>query len=309
MQPVLHQERIVHGGEDGEGKRGAEKSGARNRDPAQWFDEQQQHEENRGDLGEGVGFAEDAGTKIAQAGNHEEHAADHQDGDIAAEDDDRICPGDHPLDGEHEKHGAHQQLVGDGIEILAEQRLLMQGAGEEAVEAIAESGENEERQRPFEIVLDQIDDDEWQEDHPQQGELVGRGEDLPQVHRSFSPPDSSRKRSPRESRPVWPRNSLTRSGAGSCPVFSAKRWASERMFPSGRSSSIRSTRCIGKNTTPEVKGSPFLICEARLSKDETSTPRRLSPSAERWRIAPQNFSRGLPNIAITSTPGRNGLTA
>ena len=58
------------------------------------------------------------------------------------------------LDGEHEKHRAHQELVGDGVEILAEDGLLMQGAGEQAVESVAEAGENEERQRPFEIVLD-----------------------------------------------------------------------------------------------------------------------------------------------------------
>src|SRR6267143_5631666 len=172
--------------------------------------------------------------------------------------------------------------------------------GEEAVEAVAHSGENEQRQRPFEIVLDHIDDDERQENHPQQRELVGRGQDLAKVHRCFSPTALPA---------ALPRNSLTRIGAGSCPVFSAKRWASERRFPSGRSSSMRSMRCMGKKTTPEVKGSPFLTCEARSSNDATSTPRRLRPSPARWRIAPQNFSRGLVNVAITSAPGRNGLTA
>jgi len=57
-------------------------------------------------------------------------------GDIAAEHHHPCSfPGNHAFDREHEKHGAHQQLVGDGIEILAEQRLLMQRAGEQAVEA------------------------------------------------------------------------------------------------------------------------------------------------------------------------------
>jgi len=37
-----------------------------------------------------------------------------------------------------------------------------------------------------------------------------------------------------------------------------------------------------------------------------STPRRLRPSLARWRIAPQNFSRGLVSVAITSAPGRKG---
>ncbi len=78
--------------------------------------------------------------------------------------DDGVFPGNQGalLNGEHEKHGAHEQLVGDGIKVLAENGLLMQGAGEEAVEAVAESGENEQRECPFEIVLDQIDHDEGQ---------------------------------------------------------------------------------------------------------------------------------------------------
>ncbi len=37
------------------------------------------------DLGEGVRFAEDAGAEVAEAGNHEEHAADQENGDVAAE--------------------------------------------------------------------------------------------------------------------------------------------------------------------------------------------------------------------------------
>src|SRR4029077_8894529 len=126
------------------------------------------------------------------------------------------------------------------------------GAGEESVEAVAHSGENEQRQRPFEIVLDHIDDDEREEDHAQQCELVGRGQDLPEGHRYFSPTAL-----PVALAAALPRNSLTKIGAGSCPVVSARRWASERRFPSGRSSTIRSMRCMGKKTTPEVKGSPL----------------------------------------------------
>ena len=168
-------------------------------------------------LGAGVGLAKDAGAKIAQSGNHEEHSADQKDGDVAAENDDGVFPGDEGalFNREHEEHGAHQQFVGDGVEVLSENGLLMQGAGEEAVEAVAQSGENEQGQRPFEIVLDQIDHDEGQKDHAQQRELVGRGQDLPEVHRPCSPRVSSG-----HGRRAPPRNSLTRSGAGSCPVFS-----------------------------------------------------------------------------------------
>ena len=227
MQAVLHQKCVVHGGDDREDESGAQESGARDPDPACGLDQQQQHKEDRGHLGEGVGFSEDAGTEIAQAGDHEQHAADQQDRNVAAEHDDRIFPGNQLFDGEDEKHGTHQQLVGDGIEILAEERLLMQGASEEAIEAVAYSGQNEECQRPLEIVFNQIDDDEGQKDHPQQRELIGSGQDLPEIHRGVSPLGSSRDDSPRASRPALPaalpRNSLTKSGAGSSPVFWAKR--------------------------------------------------------------------------------------
>src|SRR5260370_24082672 len=124
----------------------------------------------------------------------------------------------------------------------------MRGAGEEGVEAVAHSGENEQRQRPFEIVLNHIDDDERQEDHPQQRELVGRGQDLPEVHRYFSPPAL-----PAAVPVALPRNSLTRIRAGSCPVFSAKRWARRRGAPSGRSSSLLSIPWMAQQTAPDGK--------------------------------------------------------
>src|SRR6202521_6438319 len=68
MQAVLHQQCVVQGGDDGENKRRAQEDGSRNPDPAYGLDQQQQDEEDGGHLGEGVGFAEDAGAKIAQAG-------------------------------------------------------------------------------------------------------------------------------------------------------------------------------------------------------------------------------------------------
>jgi len=74
---------------------------------------------------------------LAAPAINEKYAADQQDGDIAAEHHHRVLPGNHAFDRGARETGAHQQLVGDGIEILAEQRLLMQRAGEQAVEAVA----------------------------------------------------------------------------------------------------------------------------------------------------------------------------
>ena len=182
-QSVLHQKSIVHGGKDGEDEGGAQESNCKNPDQAPICDLQQQNKKYGADLRAGVGFAKDAGAEVAQACDHEEHAAEQEDRDVAAEDYDRIFPRNLALDGENHEHGAHEKLVGNRIEILAKHGLLMEFAGEQAVESVAEAGENEKRQRPLEIVLDYVDDDEGQEDHAQQGELIGRGQDLAQIHR------------------------------------------------------------------------------------------------------------------------------
>jgi hypothetical protein len=191
MQPVLHQKCIVYRGENGEDEGGAQENLGRDQHQHDRFDQEKQNKKDGCDLGERIGLAKNTGAEIAQAGNHKQHAADQQYGNIPTKHNDCVFPRNQRalLDREHEKHGAHQQLVGDRIKILAKQRLLMQGTGEKAVEPVAQSGENEQRQRPSEIVLEQIDDDEWQKDHPQQRELVGCGQDLTEIHRYFSPQD------------------------------------------------------------------------------------------------------------------------
>ena len=103
------------------------------------------------------------------------------------------------------------------------------------------------------------------------------------------------------------RDSDRSSVAGSNPVLPVKRCESDGIFPSGRSSSMRSTRCMGKNTTPSENGSPSFTIATRSSKDANSMPRKLSPSALSERIAPQNFSRGLASVVTTMVPGWNGL--
>src|SRR6516164_10993565 len=139
-----------------------------------------------------------------------------------------------------------------------------------------------------------MDDDEWDEDHPQKSELIGSSEDLRNFHAgSFAGCG-------RES--WWG----ARATAGSKPVLARKRCESEGRVPSGRSSSTRSMRCMGKNTTAGVKGSPSRTMTVRSSKDASSAPLRLRPSGAKARIIPQNFSRGLHNVAMTSAPAANG---
>jgi len=61
---------------------------------------------------------------------------------------------------------------------LPQQRLLMQSAGQQSIEAIAEPGEQRQDKRALEVVLQQLVYDERQERHARQGQLVGRSEDL-----------------------------------------------------------------------------------------------------------------------------------
>ena len=147
-------------------------------DPALIGDLQQKHEENRSDLGKGVGFAEDAGAEVAQSSDGEEHGAGGKDQAVAAEDDDGELPWNFVQDREHEKNRAEQSFVGDGIEVLAELGLLLERAGEQAVEAVAEAGEDEEDERGQIMTVKQVEEDEWEEDHPEQRELVGVRENL-----------------------------------------------------------------------------------------------------------------------------------
>jgi hypothetical protein len=94
--------------------------------------------------------------------------------------------------------------------------------------------------------------------------------------------------------------------AGSQPVLVEKRCESEGRFPSGRSSSTRSIRCMGKKTTAGLNDSPSFTISTRSSKDANSTPLRLSPSGDSERIMPQNLSRGLPSVTTTRHPGKKG---
>lgn len=94
--------------------------------------------------------------------------------------------------------------------------------------------------------------------------------------------------------------------AGSSPVLAEKRCESEGKFPSGTSSSIRSMRCIGKKTTAGLNDSPSFTISTRSSKEASSTPLMLRPSADSDKITPQNLSRGFPKVTTTIAPDEKG---
>jgi hypothetical protein len=78
-QAFLHENYIVQRRDDCENKGGPKKNSAANPDPLYGLHFEQKHEEDGAYLREGVGFAEDAGTKIPQTCDGEEHGTGGQD--------------------------------------------------------------------------------------------------------------------------------------------------------------------------------------------------------------------------------------
>ena len=181
-QTALDEDHVVQRGDDREEEGCAKKNRARNPYPTYRFHFKQKDEKQRADLRKGIGLAEDAGAEIPQSGDREQDGAGGENRYVAAENHNRELPRNLVKYGEHKKQRAEQEFVGDGIEVLAEQRLLMKPASEQAVEAIAEPGDDKEREGPEVVSVDKMDDDEGDEHHPEQRELIGSGEDLRELH-------------------------------------------------------------------------------------------------------------------------------
>src|SRR5581483_8069818 len=173
----------------------------------------------------------------------------------------------------------------------------MKTASEQAIQAIAEAGDNEQNQCPEVVAIHHVNDDERHEDHSQEGQLIGSSKDLRELHpRSFEPGVG-------DNPAGLPAAS---AAAGSSPVLFRKRCERDGNVPSGKSSSMRSIRCMGKNTTAGVKGSPSRTITVKSSKEASSAPLKLKPSEASARIIPQNFSRGFDRVTITIAPGAKG---
>ena len=133
-----------------------------------------EHDKKHGrDLREGVGFAKNAGAEITQPRDGVKHTAYQKNADVPGENQHRKFPRDQIDDRQHQKNGAEQHLVGDGIEILAEQSLLMQSAGKKAVKPIAQAGKQRQDERSLIVMVEKFNDDKRQKDHPRQRELIG----------------------------------------------------------------------------------------------------------------------------------------
>src|SRR5436305_2231141 len=240
----------------------------------------QHHYRDCGNLRHGVGLAKPTGTENLQGPGDVEQRTDNHNNDVAAEDQHGDGPADLVHGGEHQEHGAEQQLVRNRIKILAKQGLLFQEAGQQSIQPVSDSSHNEEGQRPEIVIIQHRNHDKRNKDKAGQGEQVGSGTQLPD-HPASSP------------------NKLLTG----LPDFAVNCSASDGMSPLRASSSTRSMRCIGKNTALAPAGSPDLTSCANSSKERRSIPWRLTPACSSESTTPQNFSRGLLRVTSTVEPG------
>lgn len=132
---------------------------------------QQNYSDSR-DLGDRIGFAEEAGTEIAPAYHRIHESGDNEDGQIAPEDKDGDGGRNQAFVCEDHEERAEEKLVCDGIHVLAESCSLLKDAGQNPVESVCESGDNEERKRDSEAILEDGSDEKWREADADYGEKI-----------------------------------------------------------------------------------------------------------------------------------------
>src|SRR5579864_198185 len=233
---------VMHTRKNGKSDRGTNRSQSEYKNPVRGGNLPKQNQRNSNDLRHGVGLPPPAWLENTdQAGGPEQSADDHND-DVTGEDQYGHAPGNLVRGGEHQEHGAEQELVSNGIKVLPQDRPLFEQAGEQPVQAVADSGHNEQSQGPDEVVFQHRDHGERNKDQAQQGEQVGGGEQL-------------------RNHPSGPwKNRLA-----DLPALAANCSASEGIPPFAASSSTRSTRCMGKKTALAEVVSPDFTSWAKSS--------------------------------------------
>ena len=114
-EALLHENDVVQGRKDGKGNGCVKEYRARDPDQTDGLDLQQKYEKYSADLRERIRFAKDAGAEIPQASDGKQYSAGRKNGDIAAENQNGIFPGNFVKDGEYKEQRAQEQLVSDGV--------------------------------------------------------------------------------------------------------------------------------------------------------------------------------------------------
>ncbi len=125
------------------------------------------HGKQGDDLRQGIGLAEEAWLEVLHADAGIEDGRNHNDAEIASEHKHRDAEGDEPFMMQHKEERAEQQLVGHGVKVLSEHSALLEQASEQAVEAVGDSGENEEREGGAVVLVKNGQHEKWNDAQPQ----------------------------------------------------------------------------------------------------------------------------------------------
>lgn len=164
---------VMQGGDDGQQCGGIEGHGAQHNHGFRGIDLAEQDCEQRQDLGASACFAVDTGAEITHAQTDVEKRSNDENAQVATKNQDRDAPWHQPLMHEHQEQGAEQELVGHGIEILADLGMLLEHSCGQAIEAVAESGDNEETKRSLVMGLENRYDQKGYKAQAQESKQVG----------------------------------------------------------------------------------------------------------------------------------------
>jgi hypothetical protein len=165
---------VVKGGDNGENGGGIEGEGTQHyqRHPGKYL--AKQDGEEREDLRAGAGFAVNTRAEIAHAQADVEEGRDDENTQIAAEHQDGDAAGYELLMHQHQEQGAEQELVGHGVEVLANLGLLLKQPSGEAIQAVTEAGDDKKPQRGLVMRLQDGDDQEGYKAQAQERKQIGR---------------------------------------------------------------------------------------------------------------------------------------
>src|ERR1039457_2230531 len=138
----------------------------------------QNNEENSSDLTTSVQLAINTGPEVAKPDRGIQNHGGGHDAQVAAEHQDGVLPRDLPDKRKHQKQRTQQQLVGDWVQILPKQGLLVQGPRQKSVEGVAQCRRHQKTERPKPLPIDYRNDDKRNEDQAQKCDLVRRSPEL-----------------------------------------------------------------------------------------------------------------------------------
>src|SRR5947209_19949262 len=137
-----------------------------------------QHEEHATDLRRRVHLPPDTRTEVPQRRRHVQQRAHHQDDDVPAEYRYGQPPRYAVRERQHQEQRAQQQLVRYGIEVLPQQRPLVEPPRQQPIPPVTHPRYDQQDERPQVPPLHDGHSHERHEHQPEQRELVGGSPEL-----------------------------------------------------------------------------------------------------------------------------------